>query len=72
MKRLSLLTIGLFSATIAVSQVHAQTIDFAALKSKGGQKSNSACVLLDDKGTIATVVELGSDPQNATLVLGRP
>ncbi|BDS08098.1 hypothetical protein NT6N_31380 [Oceaniferula spumae] len=70
MKRLSLLTIGILGASFSFSQVFAQTIDFGALKSKGGKKSTSSCVLLDDKGTVATVVELGSDVNNATLTIG--
>ncbi len=49
---------------------HAQTINFAALPGNGGKASSSACVILDDKGTLATVVELGSDVKKATLVAG--
>ena len=64
------LTVSFCSAVLAFSQLQAQTIHFAALGVKGGQKSSSSCVLLDDKGAIATVVELGSDVKKATLVVG--
>ncbi len=47
---------------------HAQTVNFEAIAGKGGKASSSACVILDDKGTLATVVELGSDVSKATLV----
>lgn len=68
MNKIASLTIGFCTAAIALTQ--AQTINFAAINSKGGQKSSSSCVLLDEKGTIATVVELGSDVKKATLVVG--
>ncbi|MBK1832099.1 serine protease [Verrucomicrobiaceae bacterium R5-34] len=71
MKRFSRLTLGtVIGATLSILQAQAQTIDFAALESKGGKKSNSACVLLEDNGLLATVVELGSDPKKATLSIG--
>ncbi|MBT8036416.1 MAG: S1C family serine protease [Verrucomicrobiae bacterium] len=54
----------------SISALQAQSVNFAALGSKGGKASASSCVLIDDKGTLATVVELGSDLQNATLVAG--
>ena len=59
-----------YTACLALTQLQAQTIDFAALELKGGRQSSSSCVLLDNKGTIATVVELGSDVNKATLVVG--
>ena len=55
---------------IGVTQLRAQTIDFAALQLKGGKKSTSSCVLLDDKGTVATVVEFGSNVKKASLTVG--
>jgi len=67
--KITSLSISLCSAVLALTQVQAQTIHFAALESKGGEKSSSSCVLLD-KGTIATVVELGSDVKKATLAVG--
>ena len=45
----------------------AQTVHFAAHSGKGGKSTSSACVLVDDKGTIASVVELQSDPAKAEL-----
>ncbi|MGB0774299.1 MAG: PDZ domain-containing protein [Akkermansiaceae bacterium] len=48
----------------------AQEISFAALKGKGGAASVSSGVLVDDQGTLATVVEIGSDASSATLSLG--
>ncbi len=59
-----------FLGLLALSQLQAQTIDFAALKTTGGEKSSSSFVMLDQQGTIATVVELGSDVNQATLVVG--
>jgi S1-C subfamily serine protease len=68
---------GLFKwlAVIAVgstgfSQLEAQTISFAASTVQGGKASTSSCVLLDDQGTLATVVELGSDANKAVLHAG--
>ena len=57
-------------AIIGLTQLQAQTIDFAALQLKGGKASSSSCVLLDDKGTVATVVEFGSDVKKASLTVG--
>ena len=57
-------------AIIGLAQLQAQTIDFAALQLKGGKASSSSCVLLDDKGTVATVVEFGSDVKKASLTVG--
>lgn len=48
----------------------AQTIHFAALPGKGGKATTSACVRVDDAGTVATVVELQSDPKMAVLHVG--
>jgi S1-C subfamily serine protease len=64
----ALITLGAIS--LSISSVQAQSVNFAAFGSKGGKASTSSCVLLDDKGTIATVVELGSDVKKATLVAG--
>lgn len=63
------------SLLIAISSVlatglSAQTIHFAAHPGKGGKATSSACVLVDDKGTVATVVELQSDPSKAVLHVG--
>lgn len=48
----------------------AQTIHFAALPGSEGKTSSSACVRVDNEGTIATVVELHSDPKKAVLHIG--
>ena len=50
--------------------LQAQQVHFAAVATQGGKASTSACVLLDGKGTLATVVELGSDVKKATLEVG--
>ncbi len=55
---------------LSLSSLYAQSVNFTALKGAGGKASSSSCVLLDDKGTLATVVELGSDTKNATLLVG--
>lgn len=55
---------------LSISSMQAQSVHFGALESEGGKASTSSCVTLDDKGTIVTVVELGSDVQKATLVAG--
>lgn len=70
MNKIASLAIGLCTAAAALGQSGAQTIDFAALDSKGGRESTSSCVFIDQKGTVATVVELGSDVKKATLSVG--
>ncbi len=66
-----LTTIFSLCALAALSSlVHAQTVNFAPKDGKNGKASTSSCVVLDDKGTLATVVELGSDVKKATLVAG--
>ncbi|MCP5534710.1 MAG: serine protease [Akkermansiaceae bacterium] len=52
-----------------LSPLKAQNVDFAPLAVKGGKASSSSFVFLDDKGTLATVVELGSDVTKASLTL---
>lgn len=54
---------------IALSPLQAQSVSFEAVATKGGKASSSSCVLLDEKGTLATVVELGSDVKKASLVV---
>jgi len=51
------------------SAIHAQTINFEAAQIKGGKKATASCVVIDDQGTLATVVELGADMKKATLVV---
>lgn len=58
------------AVSIGISALHAQSVHFEALKIEGGKASSSSCVLLDDKGALATVVELGSDVKSATLEVG--
>lgn len=55
---------------VAATGISAQTIHFAAHPGEGGKTTTSACVLVDEKGTIATVVELQSDPAKAVLHIG--
>jgi S1-C subfamily serine protease len=55
------------SLVLSSASLQAQQIQFDALK--GGKKAVASCVLLDAKGTLATVVELGADMKKATLHL---
>jgi len=55
--------------SLSAMTINAQNVSFAAINSEGGKASTSSCVLLDDKGTVATVVELGSDVKKATLIV---
>ncbi|MEJ6573336.1 MAG: S1C family serine protease [Akkermansiaceae bacterium] len=63
----SLIVLGTLG--ISLSSLKAQIVNFVAATAEGGKASSSSCVLLDDKGTIATVVELGSNVQKASLVV---
>ena len=66
-KLASLIVLGTLG--ISLSSLKAQIVNFEAATAEGGKASSSSCVLLDDKGTIATVVELGSNVQKASLVV---
>ena len=66
-KLASLIVLGTLG--ISLSSLKAQIVNFVAATAEGGKASSSSCVLLDDKGTIATVVELGSNVQKASLVV---
>jgi len=55
--------------SLSAMTINAQNVSFAAIDSEGGKASSSSCILLDNKGTIATVVELGSDVTKATLIV---
>lgn len=57
-------------ASYSLTSLKAQTVHFEAIQVEGGKKSSSSCVLLDDKGSLATVVEIGSDVKKATLQVG--
>lgn len=60
-------TLTLLAAT--ATSLTAQTVDFEAMPVKGGKKSSSSCVLIDSKGILATVIQVGADPQKAVLQL---
>ena len=66
-KLASLIVLGTLG--ISLSSLKAQIVNFEAATAEGGKASSSSCVLLNDKGTIATVVELGSNVQKASLVV---
>jgi len=53
---------------LMASSLMAQTIQFDALAVKGGKKAEASCVILDAKGTVATIVEMGADMKKATMV----
>jgi len=53
---------------LTASSLIAQTVKFDALAVKGGKKAEASCVILDAKGTVATIVELGADMKKATMV----
>lgn len=57
----SCLVLGLGSVVLG------QVIHFAPHAGKGGKATASTCVLVDDEGTVASVVELQSDPAKAVL-----
>lgn len=55
------------------STLQAQSVHFESLASKGteeGKVATSSCVLINAEGTLATVAELGSDVNKATLMVG--
>ena len=66
-QRVALVALGF---TFSLTALRAQSIHFAAHAGKGGRATTSSCVFLDTKGTLATVVEIGSDVKKATLVVG--